>query len=113
MWAEWPEADRVMSAVRLVGFLACGGRWQPAMNRVSGFVGFGSTAIAVDRAPTERCLTEAHWYGIGVVHADEVIQPGRIGPVPTARPSVISRWVEELVYQRLIEDGALDVPSPA
>ena len=52
----------------------------------------------------------AHYYGIAVLHRSRdgdvtLLQEGRCGPVATARPTSISRSVEELVYQAILNRG--------
>jgi hypothetical protein len=119
LWEEWPDQYPTSppSPVRLVGFLARGRRWQQALAAAGGFVGFGSTAILLerDRMPTQLCTMTADFYGIAVVRYTErgdeldleLVQEGRCGPVPTARPTIISRWVEELVYHELLDRGVI------
>lgn len=113
MWS-WPENQRnaPAPAVRVKGVIASGDRWQRTVKIASRFNGFGSTAIITEsgRPPTERCLLTAQFYGVGVVwHSPRaslrLASPGRVGPVPTARPTVVSRWVEELVYERALRTG--------
>lgn len=115
MWEDWPEQypDVPPSAVRLVGFLAHRKRWQHALSTAGGFVGFGSTAVLLDgrRPPSQNCTMTCHYYGVGVAWCDpssgdvELVQAGRVGPVPTARPTAISRWAEEVVYQEILDRG--------
>jgi hypothetical protein len=119
LWEDWPEHPMVPpSAVRLTGFLARGRRWQQAMHRAGGFVGFGSTAILLEpnSAPTPVCMMTAHYYGVGVIRstptgAVELVQEGRHGPVSTARPNAISREAEELVYREILNRGLAVVPG--
>jgi hypothetical protein len=116
LW-EWPEHQAAMppAAVALRGVVARGTRWQRALAAAGGFVGFCSTAIVVEqsRDPNEHCLVTAHLYGVAVLRMTPnkgvpvLVQPGREGPVDTARPSTLSRWVEELVYAQLIDDGVI------
>jgi hypothetical protein len=117
MW-EWPEHRESIppTVVTVRGVMARSTRWQRAMTAASGFVGFGSTAIVVEQghAVNDHCLVTAHHYGVAVVRVapiletePELVQAGRVGPVETARPSSLSRWVEELVYARLLDDGIL------
>lgn len=116
LWA-WPEHHATVppAAVTLSGVLAIGTRWRPTLRAAAGFVGFASTAILLEQpaGADEHCLITAQLHGIAVLRAApsspqvDLIQPGRVGPVPAARPSVVSRWVEELVYQRLLDDDRL------
>lgn len=113
LW-QWPEVAAPARAVRLVGIMAEGTRWQRVMSAAGGFVGFGATAIVLlqQHQPNPHCLITAQLHGIGVVRAgsakDDVtlVQAGRPGPIPTARESTVSRWLEELVYDRLIGAAA-------
>lgn len=115
-WSE-NQVEVPPSAVRLRGVIACGTRWQRALAAAGGFVGFCSTAIVVEQAtfPNEHCLVTAHLYGVSVLRmvpsdgVPAVVQVGRDGPVDTARPSLLSRWVEEMVYARLVDIGGLTV----
>jgi len=112
LW-EWPEYRAVVSPVTVEGVLARGRRWQRALAKAGGFVGFCSTAILLDQEyePNQHCLVTAHWYGVSVLRLAQgvpvLVQPGRDGPVETARPSALSRWVEELVYARLLQDSRI------
>jgi hypothetical protein len=111
LWREWPEHAFIPPpVVSLTGFIARSARWQRALATAGGFVGFGSTAILLDqdRQPNEHCLITAHLRGIAVLRSGPssgdvaLVRPGRTGPVPTARPSAVSRWVEELIYERFV-----------
>ncbi|NBH06019.1 hypothetical protein [Amycolatopsis sp. SID8362] len=117
LW-EWPELTAPPSVVALSAVMATGARWQQGMKAVSGFAGFSSTVLLLTQdtpAPTS-CLADAERYGVWVVRAgssDTVVEhQGRVGPVATARPTTVTRWTEELVYARLIEDGLVEA-SPA
>lgn len=115
MWEDWPDQPLIPpSAVTLVGLLARGRRWRPVLDRVGRFVGFAATAVVLDsaRTPTPLCLMNAHYYGIGVTRRTggdsvELVQPGRPGPVRTARPTSISRAMEERVYQEILARGGM------
>jgi hypothetical protein len=116
LW-QWPEYRDTMppTAVKLIGVLARGQRWQRVLAAAGGFVGFSSTAMLLQSksAPNQHCLMTAHLHGVAVLHAPTtggieqaiLLQPGRQGRVPTARDSTVSRWVEEVVYERLLADG--------
>ncbi|MCP2170045.1 hypothetical protein [Goodfellowiella coeruleoviolacea] len=123
MWEEWAEQHGTVPppVISLTGVLAQGKGWQRVLSAVGGFVGFGSTAILLhqDHAPNRHCLITAQLHGVAVLRrgttADdlELLQPGRSGPVPTARPTTVSRWVTELIYERLLADGLLTGPDDA
>lgn len=114
MWS-WPEnrSSAPERAVRVEGILADGDRWQRTVDKAADFGGFGSTAVVTGSAepPSELCLLTAQLHGVGVVWRApdgslSLASPGRVGPVPTARPTVVSRWVEELVYERYLAVAA-------
>lgn len=111
LWGEWSEYVVIPPpVVSLTGFIARSPRWQRALAVAGGFVGFGSTAILLDQdhEPNEHCLIAAHLRGIAVLRSGPssgevaLVRPGQTGPVPTARPTAVSRWVEELVYERFV-----------
>lgn len=116
LW-QWPEQRAAVPphVVQLNGIIAGGKRWQRVLASAGGFVGFCSTAILLEQehVPNRHCLITAHLHGVAVLRSGSepdsvvLVQSGRQGPVPTARPSVVSRWVDELVYQRLVDDGLL------
>ncbi len=117
LW-EWPELTAPPSAVTLSAVMTTSTRWQHGMKAVSAFAGFSSTVLILPRdipAP-ESCLTTAERYGVWVVRIDSseavVDHQGRLGPVTTSRPTTVTRWTEELVYARLIDDGLIEA-SPA
>lgn len=111
---EWPELTAPPSVVALSAVMATGSRWQQGMKVVSGFAGFSSTVLLLtqDTPAPRSCLADAERYGVWVVRAgssDTLVEyRGRVGPVATARPTTVTRWIEELVYARLIEDGLLE-----
>ncbi|MGW5715324.1 hypothetical protein ACWEVP_04095 [Amycolatopsis sp. NPDC003865] len=117
LW-EWPELTAPPSAVTLSAVLATGSRWQQGLKAVSGFAGFSSTVLVLpqDTPAPRSCLADAERYGVWVVRGSSsgavVEHQGRVGPVATARPTTVTRWTEELVYARLIEDGLVEA-SPA
>ncbi len=119
----WPEMDgRVPpEAARINGVLAPARHWRSALTAAVPFAQFTSAAIVVPQAVTERddfisaCLLRARQFGIAVLSADrEGVQlelPGR-SPAggPPMEPTAVSRWVNEVVYERLL---ASEVPAPA
>jgi hypothetical protein len=116
-WEELPELWPSVPprAVRLAGVMCRDTAWRRALTRAGGFIGFCPTAFLLDGEPDQECLVTAHWYGVGVLRAapaDSVrlVQPGREGPSPTSRPSAITRFAEEQVYQRVLADGLLSAP---
>ncbi|MEU7528053.1 hypothetical protein AB0A74_20150 [Saccharothrix sp. NPDC042600] len=121
MWS-WPEnwSTTPRPAVRVVGVVADGRDWMRAIKTAAGFGGFGSTAVVRGGAqpPGEKVLLTAQFRGVGVVWLmpDRVVRllsPGRVGPVSTSRPTVVSRWVEEVVYERYLAVDGSERPVPA
>jgi len=121
MWS-WPEhADtRPAAAMRVVGVLASGARWQQSVKLAARYGGFGSTALITEsaRKPSQNCLLHAQYRGVGVVWfqrdgAMTLASPGRVGPVPTARPTDISRWFEEVVYACALRTGKIPAHADA
>lgn len=102
---EWPEAVREPEVVRLVGVLAGGGHWRRALAdavRLSGFC-----PVAVVGVDDERCRLECAYAGVGLVVDGLVVVAAPGSRAVGARRRTLDRWVEELVYQRLISDGVL------
>lgn len=102
---EWPEAVREPEVVRLVGVLAAGAHWRRALGdavRLSGFC-----PVAVVGVDDERCRLECAYAGVGLVVDGAVVVEPRDGRAVGARRRTLDRWVEEVVYQRLIVDGVL------
>ncbi|MCS7476117.1 hypothetical protein ACFFQW_08965 [Umezawaea endophytica] len=103
---EWPEAVREPEVVRLVGVVATGTHWRGALRdavRLSGFC-----AVAIVGVDEERCRLECAYAGVGLVVEGTVVVVPRGGRAVGARRRTLDRWVEELVYQRLIVDGVLE-----
>ena len=119
----WPEMDgRVPpQAARINGMLAPARHWRSALTAAVPFARFTSAAIVLPKAVTERedfaggCLLRARQFGIAVLSADsegvQVELPGRcFADGPPIEPTAVSRWVNEVVYDRLL---ASEVPAPA
>ena len=103
---EWPEAVREPEVVRLVGAVASGTHWRRALGdavRLSGFC-----PVAVVGVDDERCRLECAYAGVGLVVDGRVLVAPRDERAEGARRRTLDRWVEELVYQRLIADGVLE-----
>ncbi|WP_460958139.1 hypothetical protein [Parasphingorhabdus pacifica] len=118
----WPEMEgRVPpSATNLVGMLAPARHWRSALTAAVPFARFTSTAIVIPRSVTEgadfvsTCLIRARQFGIAVLSAEgedvRVELAGRaFADAPPAEPTAISRWVDEVVYEQLLE---MEVPAP-
>jgi hypothetical protein len=102
---EWPEVVREPEVVRLVGVVASGPHWRRALGdavRLSGFC-----AVAIVGVDDERCRLECAFAGVGLVVDGVVVVEPRGGRAVGARRRTLDRWVEELIYQRLIVDGVL------
>jgi hypothetical protein len=103
---EWPEAVREPEVVRLVGVVATGAHWRSALRdavRLSGFC-----PVAIVGVDDEPCRLECAYAGVGLVVDGCVVVAPRDGRAEGARRRTLDRWVEELVYQRLIVDGVLE-----
>ncbi|MGH3916622.1 MAG: hypothetical protein ACRDTC_24900 [Pseudonocardiaceae bacterium] len=110
----WPEMRHLAPppAVRLRGVLAPARHWRTGLIAVAPFLALCPTALLLPPhiARDGRCLAYAAHYGPTIVadagHHDpgavDVVRPGRIGVAPTTSPNALSRWVHELVYDRLL-----------
>jgi len=113
MWS-WPElADTAPEpAVRIRGVIASARHWRTALTAATPFAGLAPTALLLPPGPAREpgCLTHAEFYGASVVAtADrdrvDLVQQGRRGRLATAGSSTISRWVHEVVYDRLVAEA--------
>jgi hypothetical protein len=106
MW-EWPEVtERAPEVVRISGAVCSGPTWRRALSDARKLSGFCATAIRVDEV-ADDCRLECAYAGVALVVDGRVVEPGRVARASGARRRTLDRWVEELVYQRLIEDGTL------
>jgi hypothetical protein len=113
---DWPEIRHLVPApaVRLRGIIAPARHWRTGLTSAAPFAGLCSTALLLPAhiARNVECLTHAEYYGPTVLaaagpydvdpEAVDVVQAGRRHPVETARPAVNSRWIYEMVYERLL-----------
>jgi hypothetical protein len=105
MW-EWPESSPEPEVVKLVGVFSGHEQWRKGLKAVARLGGFCAGAIIGD--DDERCRLECAYFGVSIVDREGgVIQHGRPGRSPRARRRTLDRWVEELVYERLLADGTL------
>lgn len=115
MW-EWTEAApvRAPEVVKLRGVLPTARAWRSALAGAARLRGFCSAAVLL--APPrvgDECLLECKLHGVGVLEHGEsgrprLVEPARDGRAPRARRRTLDRWIEELVYQELIDAGMLD-----
>ena len=119
----WPEMDgRVPPpAARLAGMLAPSRHWRSALTAAVPFARFTSAAIVVPKAVTDgedfvsTCLIRARQFGVAVLSADadsvHVELEGRsFDDAPPIEHTAVSRWVNEVVYEQLLET---EVPAPS
>jgi len=111
-WA-WPElaASAPDPAVRIRGVIASARHWRTALTSATPFAGMAATAMLLPPGPAREpgCLMQAEFYGAAVIAtADrdrvDLVQPGRGGRLATAGSTTISRWVHEVVYERLVAE---------
>lgn len=114
MWS-WPELAGTAPepAVRIRGVIASARHWRTALTAASPFAGIAGTALLLPPGPAREpsCLVQASFYGAAVVAtADldrvDLVQPGRRGRIATATSvsTTITRWVHEVVYERLVAE---------
>lgn len=122
MW-EWPEADnfRAPTVITLTAALSSMRAWRPALAGAARLRGLCSTAVLVDTPlgiQESECVLECKLRGVGVVEVDaaggfRVVEPAQPGRAALTHRRTLDRWVEELLYQELIEAGLLDGTDPA
>jgi hypothetical protein len=112
MWT-WPELAGTAPepAVRIRGVIASARHWRTALIAATPFAALAPTALLLPPGPAREpdCLAQADFYGASVVAtADrdrvDLVQQGRRGRLATAGSSTISRWVHEVVYERLVAE---------
>lgn len=119
----WPElTDRVPPpAVRLRGVLAPARHWRTALVAAVPFGRFCDVGIVIPEAVTatddylQNCLPRAVEYGVEVLTADEQGQVSVAQHAEPARESdaiepAVFRWINELIYQQLLEVTGDEVP---
>lgn len=108
---DWPEMQQQVPppAARLVGVIAAARHWRTGLFGASAFSGICATAtvLPADVARSAECRRAAERFGVSVVATAEgddvdLVQPGRPGPAGIARCSAASRWVNEVIYERLL-----------
>ncbi|MGH3883721.1 MAG: hypothetical protein ACRDSG_03865 [Pseudonocardiaceae bacterium] len=113
---SWPEMQHLVPppAVSLRGVIAPARHWRTGLTGAAPFAGLCATALLLPAhiARNVECLTHAEYYGPTVLaaagpndvdpEAVDVVHTGYPGPVANSRPAASSRWVHELVYDRLL-----------
>jgi hypothetical protein len=113
---NWPEMQHLVPppAVQLSGVIAPARHWRTGLTGAAPFAGLCATALLLPAhiARNVECLTHAEHYGPTVLaaagpddvdpEAVDVVHAGCPGPIATRRPAAASRWVYELVYDRLL-----------
>lgn len=111
----WPEFAPTSppQAVDIVGVLGIARHWRTGLASAAPFTPYCETGIVVpwDVAMTNDymrgCLPKAQTFGISVLTTDpdgeaNLDQEGTRNPAPVA-DSALTRWLNELVYQRLLD----------
>lgn len=113
---NWPEMQHLVPspAVQLIGVIAPARHWRTGLTGAAPFAGLCPTALLLPAhiARNVECLTHAEHYGPTVLaaagpddidpEAVDVVHAGCPGPIATRHPAATSRWVHELVYDRLL-----------
>ncbi len=113
---EWPEMRHLVPApaVRLNGIIAPARHWRTGLTGAAPFAGLCPTALLLPAhiARNVECLSHAEYYGPTVLAAAgphdvdpdavDVVHVGRTRAVATTPSTVTTRWVYEMVYDRLL-----------
>jgi hypothetical protein len=113
---DWPEIQHLVPtpAVQLSGIIAPARHWRTGLTGAAPFAGLCPTALLLPAhiARNIECLTHAQYYGPTVLaaagpddvdhEAVDVVHVGRSCPVAPTRSTTTSRWVHEMVYDRLL-----------
>jgi hypothetical protein len=112
----WPEMQRrvPMPAVQLSGIIAPARHWRTGLTGAAPFAELCPTALLLPAhiARNVECLSHAEYYGPTVLAAAgphdvdpdavDVVYVGRTRAVATTPLTATSRWVHEMVYDRLL-----------
>ncbi|MGH3830362.1 MAG: hypothetical protein ACRDRS_07890 [Pseudonocardiaceae bacterium] len=113
---DWPELSRhtPAPAVRLSGIIAPARHWRTGLTSAAPFAELCPTALLLP-APIARnveCLRHAEHHGPTVLaaagphdadpEAVDVVHAGRAHPLTTTPPTATARWVQEMIYDRLL-----------
>ncbi|MDQ2882418.1 MAG: hypothetical protein M3Y48_14745 [Actinomycetota bacterium] len=113
---NWPEMrDRAPTpAVQLSGIIAPARHWRTSLTGAAPFAALCPTALLLPAhiARNVECLTHAEYYGPTVLAAAgphevdpdavDVVHVGRSRVVANTPPNATSRWVHEIVYDRML-----------
>ncbi len=113
---DWPELRHLAPppAVTLSGIIAPARHWRTGLTGAAPFAGLCPTALLLPAhiARNVECLTHAEYYGPTVLAAAgphdvdpdavDVVHVGRTRPVTTTPATATTRWVYEMVYDRLL-----------
>ena len=113
---DWPEMQHLVPvpAVRLNGIIAPARHWRTGLIGAAPFAELCPTALLLPAhiARNVECLSHAEHYGPTVLaaagpldvdpEAVDVVYTGRPRAVTTTRLTATSRWVHELIYDRLL-----------
>ena len=113
---DWPEMRHLVPepAVQLRGVIAPARHWRTGLTGAAPFAGLCPTALLLPAhiARNVECLSHAEYYGPTVLaaasphdvdsEAVDVVHAGRCRAVANTQPNAISRWIHEMVYDRLL-----------
>jgi hypothetical protein len=113
---DWPEVGHLVPppAVHLRGIIAPARHWRTGLTGAAPFAGLCPTALLLPAhiARNVQCLSHAEYYGPTVLAAAgpddvdpdavDVVHVGRTRAMATTPSTVTTRWVYELVYDRLL-----------
>ncbi|HEX4103137.1 MAG: hypothetical protein WA731_21085 [Pseudonocardiaceae bacterium] len=114
---DWPEMRHLAPppAVQLSGIIAPARHWRTGLTGAAPFAGLCPTALLLPAhiARNVECLSHAEYYGPTVLAAAagphevdpdavDVVHVGRTRVAANIPPTVTSRWVHEMVYDRML-----------
>ncbi|MDQ2791993.1 MAG: hypothetical protein DLM60_07290 [Pseudonocardiales bacterium] len=113
---NWPEMRTLAPtpAVQLSGIIAPARHWRTGLTGAAPFAGLCPTALLLPAhiARNVECLTHAEYYGPTVLAAAgphevdpdavDVVHVGRTRVAAHTPPTATSRWVHEMVYDRML-----------
>jgi hypothetical protein len=114
---DWPEMQHLVPtpAVHLSGLIAPARHWRTGLTSAAPFVGLCPTALLLPGhiARNVECLSHAEYYGPTVLaaagprdvdpEAVDIVHAGRSGALKPTPLTATSRWVLEMVYDRLLD----------